>query len=96
MYAVIVTFNLKSNAMAAFLPLILANAATSRRLEAGCHQFDVCTDPARPYTVLLYELYADRAAFDLHLGSEHFRKFDQAVGPMIASKEVCTFPEVRQ
>ena len=96
MYAVTATFGLHPARLPAFMDLMLDNARTSLRQETGCRQFDVCSDPARPGIVFLYELYVDRAAFDLHLTSPHFLDFDKAVSDMIVSKQVNTFSEVRQ
>ena len=53
--------------------------------------FDVCVDPARDNFVLLYEVYSDRAAFDLHLASEHFAAFDAEVRDWVSAKTVSTF-----
>ena len=89
-YVITVEFEIDPRQSAAFLPLICENARLSRELEPGCRQFDVCTDPARPNAVFLYERYADRAAFEAHLASAHFRAFDAAVGGMIAAKSVRT------
>lgn len=94
MYAVVVTFQIAPGDMAAFLPLMHKNAATSIGQEAGCHRFDVCTDPTRPYEVFLYELYTDKAAFDAHLASTHFAEFDTQAGPMITAKDVRTYQDV--
>ena len=86
MYAVTVTFQIKPGQMAAFMPLMQANARTSLAAEPECHQFDIATDPARPDEVFLYELYTDAAAFDAHLASAHFQSFNAEVGAMIASR----------
>ncbi|MEX3017579.1 putative quinol monooxygenase [Gymnodinialimonas hymeniacidonis] len=94
MYAVVVTFKLKPGQAKAFLALMRDNAATSLSTEEGCHRFDVCTDPARPEEVFLYELYDDRAAFDTHLASAHFQTFDTTAGPMISSKSITTYAQV--
>lgn len=80
--------------MAEFLPLMNDNARTSLKDEPGCHQFDVCTDPERPNEVFLYELYADRAAFEAHLASAHFADFDSKTSMLIADKDVRTFAKV--
>lgn len=95
-YAVAVTFVVKSEALVNFLPLMHANARTSLAHEEGCLQFDVATDPDRVDDVFLYEIYTNRAAFDLHLASPHFKTFDAAVAHMIASKEVRTYALVAQ
>ncbi len=87
MYVVLVTFDVKPEAWEAFLPLMAENARASLHAEPGCLQFDVCRDPDAP-RVVLYEVYTDRAAFDAHLATAHFKAFDAAVAPMIAAKQV--------
>ncbi|WP_029057259.1 putative quinol monooxygenase [Stappia stellulata] len=96
MFAVVVTFRIVPEKMQTFLPLMLENARASRTNEKGCHQFDVATDAARPDEVFLYELYTDRAAFDAHLESAHFRAFDAETSSMIAEKTVATYAQVDQ
>jgi quinol monooxygenase YgiN len=96
MYAVCVTFKLKGGQAAAFMPLMRENAQTSLATETGCLQFDVLADPAKPDSVFLYEIYSDRAAFDAHLASTHFKSFDAATAAMIAQKDVQTWSEVTQ
>lgn len=91
MYAVCVTFKIHPEQMEDFLPLMVANARTSRAKEAGCQMFDVCV---RDEEVFLYEIYDDRAAFDLHLASAHFKTFEAGVAHMVASKQVALFDEV--
>jgi quinol monooxygenase YgiN len=54
----------------------------------------VCVDPKDRTSVFLYELYDDRAAFDAHLATAHFKKFDPAVAPMLAAKAVRTLERV--
>ena len=93
MYVVCVTFEIASGKMVDFMPIMRKQAANSVELESGCHQFDVCTDPEHPNEVFLYELYDDRAAFDAHLESEHFRSFDAIVSKMVLSKSVRTWAE---
>lgn len=95
MYAVTVTFTLVPGQEAAFLPLIEENARASRETEPGCRQFDVCTDPARPGEVFLYELYDDLAAFEAHKETAHFRTMGEASRGMVASRELRCFAEVR-
>lgn len=96
MFAVVVTFSILPDAMDDFMLLILENAQISLRTEHGCHQFDVATDPSRPQEVFLYELYTDPSAFQSHLASEHFLRFDAATTKMIADKTVKTYARVMQ
>lgn len=95
MFAVTVTFQIHPGQMVAFMPLMMHNAAASRD-EPGCRQFDVCTDPARPDDVFLYEIYTDSAAFDAHLAASHFLTFDAATRALVASRTLLTFVTVDQ
>ncbi len=96
MFAVIVTLTLKPDVRERFMPLMRANARASLTREAGCHQFDIASDPARPEEVFLYELYQDPAAFEAHLASTHFQEFDMATTNMVEKKTVKTYSEVTQ
>ena len=90
-YVVTVHFEIEPDRLDAFMPLMRANAEASVRDEPGCRRFDVCVDPDDPTHVFLYEVYDDRAAFDAHLASVHFKEFDAAVAPMLAAKAVAPF-----
>ncbi|WP_298922282.1 putative quinol monooxygenase [uncultured Roseobacter sp.] len=96
MYAVVVTFTIKSNRLAEFLPLMEHNARASLANEPGCHQFDIATDPARLTEVFLYELYEDETAFRQHLKTQHFKEFDAAAADMIKDKSIRTYATVIQ
>ena len=91
MYVVTVVFQIRPDAVAAFLPLMLENARASFAQEPGCLRFDVCQDDAEHGRIFLYEIYSDRAAFEAHLGSGHFRAFSAASAPLVADKRVETW-----
>ncbi len=89
-YVITVEFDIDPRAEADFMTLMLENAEESVRAEPGCLRFDVLT-PAETQTgkrVLLYEIYEDRAAFDEHLASDHFKRFDALTATMVRSKSV--------
>ena len=88
MYIVTVEFTLEPQRLPAFMPRMVENASASREREPGCRQFDVCVDPQAPHVVFLYEVYDDRAAFEAHLATAHFKTFDAAVAEMVAEKKV--------
>jgi len=94
MYVVVVEFQLHPDAVEAFLPLMTRNAALSLELEPGCHRFDVCQPKPGSPEILLYEVYSDRAAFDAHLATPHFREFDAEAAAMVANKVVRTYARV--
>lgn len=91
MFVVTVTFMIKPNAMARFMPLMTDNAAQSVNDEPGCRHFDVCTSPDRPDEVFLYELYVDEAAFQQHLTMPHYLEFAEQTAPLVAEKSVKTY-----
>jgi len=73
-FVVIAEFEVKSAAMADFLVLAHDDAHHSVADEAGCLQFDVVCFPDST-RVLFYEIYRDRAAFDVHLDTPHLARF---------------------
>ena len=93
MYAVTVVFEPKPEHAIRFRAAMLANAKVSRESEPGCRQFDVCVE-ADTGRVFLYELYDDRAAFEAHLASAHFKAFDAQVRDWVAGKDVRIYERV--
>lgn len=88
-FAVVVEFRVKPENHETFRRLILANAAASLDREPGCQQFDVLVPEGEAAGhFVLYEIYADAAAFEAHLRSDHYRQFDKAVTPIVVDKKV--------
>lgn len=88
MFVIAVDFTLHEQHLAAFVALMQEHARIPRETEPECRRFDVCRDPLRPERVFLYELYDDKAAFDAHLASEHFKAFDVVSKSMVVGKTV--------
>ena len=91
MYVVTVEFGIRAEHVVDFRAAVTENARTSCDTEPGCRQFDVCIAPQDPRVVFLYEVYVDRAAFDAHLESAHFKAFDSRVATWVESKTVRTY-----
>lgn len=86
---IMVEFQIRPEAVAEFRRLIAENAATSLAREPGCQRFDVLLpDGEAGDRIVLYEIYADDAAFDAHLRSEHFRQFDAASAAMVLHRAI--------
>jgi quinol monooxygenase YgiN len=86
-YGVTVEFTLRPGTLDAFLRLVQANAAASVAEEPGCLRFDVLLPASgNGPDVFLYEIYADRAAFDHHVTTAHFLAFEEATAPMVERK----------
>ena len=88
MYVVIVDFVTKPEKATAFAQAVSENAKASLTREPDCHQFDVCVLPDQPTHFFLYEIYTDRAGFEAHLASPHYKSFDQLVEPWVMDKKV--------
>lgn len=95
MLVVLVEFRIHSAHVQAFHVAIVENAKQSLETEVGCHQFDVCRDPADPSLFWLYELYDDEAAFEIHLQSAHFQQMNAATTSWVESKRVMKLNRVQ-
>jgi quinol monooxygenase YgiN len=89
-FAVVVDFLLKPGMRAAFRDLIDANAHASVKLEPDCLRFDVIEPEGEPDRVLLYEIYRQHAAFQVHMASAHYARFAEASADLCLSKSVVT------
>lgn len=87
-FVLIVEFQIKPESVEQFLPLIAENARASVDEEPGCLQFDVMRAEEDPARILLYEVYADAAAFDAHRATPHIATFFAAAKGMIAQQTV--------
>jgi len=83
-----VEFMVKPAAVERFRALILDNARHSLAEEPGCWRFDVLIDAERPERIVLYEVYADAAAFDAHLTMPHYKLFAAKTEELIATRKV--------
>lgn len=94
MFVVIVDWRVAPEDADTFAALLEGQAHTSLSREPACRVFDVAQDPEDPGSFFLYEVYDDRAAFDLHLETPHFAAFAKAADPMTLSKIVRTLTRI--
>ena len=68
----------------------IARARTHRdnvlKNEPDCRRFDISVPEDSDDKVRLYEVYADQAAFDHHMGTAYMAEYREDTGPMIASR----------
>ncbi len=65
----------------------LRNMRAPSRAEPGNLEYQVLRDPRQPGRFVLYERYADEAAFQAHLATEHFTTWLQGeVLPRLAER----------
>ncbi len=78
MFSLVVHMQVRPGRREEFLAGMAANAEASVRDEPGCLRFDVCSVAADEDRFVLYELYADADAFEVHRAAPHFRAWRAA------------------
>nr|WP_321984136.1 putative quinol monooxygenase [uncultured Lichenicoccus sp.] len=78
-FTVIAELEVAPEHKAEFLEACRLDGLGSVTNEPGCRQFDTLTLEEAPNDVILYEVYDDRAAFDHHLTTPHYKLFAAAV-----------------
>jgi quinol monooxygenase YgiN len=81
-----VNIRIKPENVDAFMQKLAVNAASARK-EAGCKQFEVLVDPADKTKVMLYEVYVDEKAFEVHQQQPAFKYYVADAVPLLASRE---------
>lgn len=87
-FVIVAEFEVRPEAIDAFLAAAIADATASVTNEPGCRQFDVTRSLEHSNRVLLYEVYDDEAAFDAHLETPHLQVFRDQINPWVASRQV--------
>ncbi len=90
-YVILAEFDVPAEHTEAFLALVRENAMASVRDEPGCRRFDVLRPENGSERIALYEIYQDRAAFEAHVRTPHFARFDAATKPLVAGRSVRSF-----
>jgi quinol monooxygenase YgiN len=85
---VLVEFLVKPAFAKRFGELIRANAAASLDQERGCQRFDILVNTEEPCRFVLYEIYDDDKAFEIHLRSPHYQTFATAIGDGVEDRSI--------
>ena len=72
----------------AFLARVREHRANVRKNEPGCQCFDISVPDDGDDKVRLYEVYADQAAFDLHMETNHMKEYRADTGLMVAGRVI--------
>lgn len=88
MHVLVVTIDIQPDRIADFLKAMRADAVGSVTREPGCLRFDIIQDEQKPSRIYLYEVYANKDAFDAHLKTPHFLTWQDAVKNWFASPPV--------
>jgi quinol monooxygenase YgiN len=92
-FIVIAEFQVKPDCITAFLKAAKNDAEASLASEPGCRQFDIIAPQTTDGTIVFYEVYGSRAAFDAHLKTPHVDAFRKAFPPLIAAERPVRFAD---
>jgi autoinducer 2-degrading protein len=81
-----VNLRIKPENVEKFMAGLLANAREARK-EPGCRQFEALVDASDPTKVLLFEVYDDDKAFEVHQQTPHFKKYLAEAVPLLADRQ---------
>ena len=84
-FAIVATFEITHGRMDEFLPLLIAHRDRCLKEEPGTLQFDVLRPSNADNSVLLYEVYADDAAFQVHWNGPHVARMRAETAGMVAN-----------
>jgi quinol monooxygenase YgiN len=90
-FVVIAEFRVRAERLAEFLEAARDDAAHSVADEPGCRQFDIVQSEGEDGTVVFYEVYDSRVAFDVHLQTPHLERFRAAFPPLILEERPVRF-----
>jgi quinol monooxygenase YgiN len=83
----VVKIRIKPDCVAQFMAEVEQNGKAARETEPGCRQFDILRDPDDPTKLMLYEVYADEAAFEAHQKTPHFQHYLNHALQFLESRE---------
>lgn len=89
-YVLLVRFRTKEGQQRAFVDA-MRSAVVSTRKEPGNRQYEFYVDQDDPLNFVLYEEYADAAAFETHRVRPEITEFLAAIKPMLQSAPDVTF-----
>jgi quinol monooxygenase YgiN len=70
----------------AFLARAREHRGNVMKNEPGCQRFDISVPDDGDDKVRLYEVYADQAAFDLHMETAYMKEYRADTGAMVAGR----------
>ncbi len=62
--------------------------AANSSAEEGCLRFEIAEDEARPGRFLIWEVYRDQAAFEVHKRQPYLAAFREATAAIVKSREI--------
>ncbi len=84
----IAELDIDPNQLERYRAAVKEEVETSVRVEPGVLAIYAVGEKDDPSKLRFFELYADEAAYDAHIGSAHFRKYAETTKDMITSKRL--------
>ena len=81
-----VEIHVKPENLEAFMSKVLENGRAARA-EPGCQQFEVLVDPEDRTKLMLFEIYDDEKAFEVHQQGAAFKKYVAEAVPLVAARQ---------
>ena len=88
MFVVVAQFELQPGSREEFVAALLANRKQTVTTEHGCRMYEICIPEDSETGIVLLEMYDDRAAFDLHHATPHWKAWYDAANHLIVSNNV--------
>ncbi|WP_416413856.1 putative quinol monooxygenase [Pantoea sp. App145] len=88
-YVVTVSFHIHAEFVDAFRQALKVNALKTLEAEQGCWIFELSEKPGGVF--FLYEVYADKQAFECHLQQPYFIKFEHENKNWVIDKSIDRF-----
>ena len=87
-YIRIARITVDSNQLNTYLQFLKSGIETSLKTEPGVLSMYAVAEKAHPQRITIMETYANKAAYDRHIQTEHFQKYKQGTLSMIKSLEL--------
>jgi autoinducer 2-degrading protein len=81
--AIIATVEIKPGRVDEYLPLLMAHRARCLKEEPGTLEFEVLVPRNEETRVMLYELYADDAAFEMHRNGSSIKRVNEEAAEIV-------------
>lgn len=88
MLVVMTTYEVEPDSLAVFRAALIRQAEITRMREVGCSRYDVSFDPKIATRSLAYCVFEDDEAYDHHVGTDHYRVFEDMIVERIESQRV--------
>jgi autoinducer 2-degrading protein len=88
MFVTIQKFEIEPESLGMFRAAITKHGEVTRQRENGCRRFDVNFDPKIHERCLVYTVFADEAAYNHHIVTDHYTIFDEISLPWVVSRSL--------